>query len=146
MLKPQDLVILLKLAIEPVQARQQQEVARVVGVSQAEVSLSLRRCSESHLYEPVEKRVRVPHLIELLAHGVKYFYPAVLKGQGRGFKTAWAAPPLSEKLKIEQDSSPPVWAHEKGDTLGQVVIPIYRSVPDAALRDPSTAFLKLEKL
>ena len=33
--------------------------------------------------------------------------------------------------------TPPVWPHPNGTSRGEGLVPLYRSVPDAALRDPT---------
>ena len=137
MLKPQDCIILLKIAlVKPGDHPQQQDIAQALKMSQAEISLSLKRCAESGLYDPQEKRVMPQNLLELLQHGIKYFFPPQFKGQGRGIKTAWAAMPLSKNILASDINLMPVWAHPEGDTLGQILVPIYPTVPDAALMDP----------
>ena len=48
--------------------------------------------------------------------------------------TAHGAPPLAEKL-IESNDVVPVWPHPQGSVRGETFSPIFRSAPDAAMRD-----------
>ena len=49
------------------------------------------------------------------------------------FPTAYAAPPLSEK--ISSDDLPPVWPDAEGSVRGYAIVPLYSSVPAAAKSD-----------
>ena len=137
MLRPQDLVILLRLLTGERPASQwgQNELARAIGVSQAEVHNALKRAAESGLYEPHGKKVMRKALLELLVHGVKYIFPARLGSPSRGIATAWAAPPLSEKISAGASGQQPVWAHPDGNVRGSAVEPLYKTVPNVALHD-----------
>jgi len=74
------------------------------------------------------------HLFEFVVHGVKYWLPPQRGQLSRGIPTAHAAAPL--KSEIVSDDAPPVWPHPEGRVRGEALEPIYRSAPDAALRDP----------
>jgi hypothetical protein len=50
--------------------------------------------------------------------------------------TAWAAPVLSGKIS-ESDQMVSVWPDPDGKVQGAAVHPLYRSVPQAAQRDPA---------
>jgi hypothetical protein len=54
----------------------------------------------------------------------------------RGVPTAHAAAPLNQQI-APGDDPPPVWPHPEGPTRGVALLPLYRTVPAAALRDPA---------
>ena len=138
MLRPQDLVILLRLLIGERTPEQwgQNELARATGLSQAEVHNALKRAATSGLYDHRAKKVMRKALLEVLVHGVKYFFPAHPGSPTRGIPTAWAASPLSEELTGSQSEEQPVWAHPDGRARGSAVEPLYKTVPEVALHDP----------
>ena len=133
MLKPQDIVLLCKLA-----GRDDQWTIAVIGeelgLSVSAVHRSLQRASEAHLYQPESRRVNSGALGELLIHSARYLYPAQLLGETRGVPTAWSAGPLVARF-APADDPPVVWAHPQGSARGNAVEPIHPGVPDAALRD-----------
>ncbi len=72
---------------------------------------------------------------EFLIHGVKYAFPVERGGLTRGMPTSYAAEPLCRL--IQAGSEPiPVWAYSNGTTRGIAVTPLYKTVPEAATRDP----------
>jgi len=64
----------------------------------------------------------------------RYVFPPEWKGVTRGVPTSYAAPPLSAKFAV--GDLPPVWPHPAGTSRGEGLVPLYKSAPDAALRDP----------
>jgi hypothetical protein len=78
-----------------------------------------------------------PNLIameEFLIHGVKYAFPATRGGLTRGMPTSYAAEPLSRLIKAGSEPVP-VWADPNGTTRGISLVPLYKTVPEAARRD-----------
>ena len=73
-------------------------------------------------------------MLEFLVHGLRYVFPAEWKGVTRGVPNSLAAPPLSSRFSVGE--LPPVWPHPHGTSRGEGLVPLYRSVPDAALRSP----------
>ena len=71
---------------------------------------------------------------EFLLHGVKYAFPAKRGEVTRGVPTSFAAPPLAARFGPSADL-PPVWPFSEGKTRGVTLEPLYRTVPEAALRD-----------
>lgn len=108
------------------------------GISKSEVSSSLRRCSELGLIRPARATglpmVNTRELYEVLAHALKYFFPAHPGAIVRGIPTAFAAPVLAGKLMTAGDYIY-VWEDGLGRELGQRVEPLYKSVPYAVRRD-----------
>ena len=75
------------------------------------------------------------NLKEFLIHGVKYAFPVERGGPTRGIPTAEAAPPLNRNFP-QDFPLPPVWPYAEGPLRGIAFSPLYKNVPQAALRDP----------
>ena len=122
-------------AAEPVNVR---NLASKTGLSKSEVSLAMRRCLEAGLAAPDAKTgIFMPvsrNLLEFLIHGLKYAFPAKLGPVMRGIPTAFAAPVLDGKL-MSAGELIPVWADGLGQHKGQSIEPLYKTAPQAALKD-----------
>lgn len=136
MLKPQDILILLKLST-PFADRpwRQLDLALALELSQAEVHNALQRCEASGLYLSKQKVVQRQALLELLVHGVRYVFPASLGEPVRGIPTAWAASPLDAHLTRREDLVP-VWPWPEGTVRGTRISPLYDTIPAAIQHDP----------
>ena len=53
----------------------------------------------------------------------------------RGIATAHSALPLRERMRAGE--MPSVWPHPEGDLRGEALLPIYKTAPDAARKDPA---------
>lgn len=135
-LKPQDIVYLLKLAPEHEQARSYNALAVELGMSPSEVHAASRRAVAAQLAVRQDQRVR-PHfhnLQEFLVHGIRFVFVPDRGELTRGMPTAFAAAPLVGLVR-SSDEPPPVWPDPKGTVRGESFSPLYRSVPAAARRD-----------
>lgn len=114
-------------------------LADSTGISKSEVSDGLRRCAEAGLLvtdqESGRPRVNTRALYDLLVHGIRYFFPARPGPLVRGLPTAFAAPVMADRL-FSGGEHIHVWEDAGGDRLGQRIEPLFRSVPQAARRDP----------
>jgi hypothetical protein len=115
-------------------------LADSTGISKSEVGLSLQRSFESGLAK-ISRMSGVPRvnstaLTEFLIHGVKYVFPVKRGERSRGIATAFAAPAFRDKLVSAGDSIP-VWPDPRGNSLGESIEPLYKSVPNAVKRDPA---------
>ncbi|AFZ47767.1 hypothetical protein Cyast_1811 [Cyanobacterium stanieri PCC 7202] len=128
MLKPQDIVVLLKVHCLGDEWTYQQ-LAESIKASSSVVYEALKRCEECHLYNTKRRRILNGALLEFLEHGLKYVFPAKGGALVRGVPTAHSAKPLKDLL-MTNDNSIYVWASGKGKVKGQEIIPLYRSVPD----------------
>lgn len=136
MLKGQDIVVLLSLAGD--EPRTVREGAARAGFDIGGVSRALHRLSAAGMYDQSSRQIRVLQAEEFLVHGLKYVFPAHMRGEARGIPTAWAAEPLSRHL-AETDEPPPVWAHPDGQVRGIAVDPLHAIAPEAALRSAAIA-------
>jgi hypothetical protein len=137
-LKPQDVMVLLKLISLGDQAASYGQLAEALGMSSSEVHASIARAKAARLVNDEGDRPVVVRsaLKEFLLHGAKYAFPAILGTQTRGLPTGYAAPPLAERI-TQSNELPPVWPDAKGEKRGIGFQPLYPTVPAAAKRDPS---------
>jgi DNA-binding Lrp family transcriptional regulator len=131
-LKPQDILVLLKLAAET-PSWTFDSLARELGLSASAVHRSLQRAEAAGLYDGRRRKIKPAQLLEFLAHGLQYVYPAEWSGEARGRPTAWGAPPLSGQLV--SSANPPVWPDANGKVRGLALKPLHPAVPGAADRD-----------
>ncbi len=134
-LKPQDVLVLLKLVAIGDRSWTYSGLAGELGMSASEVHGAITRAQSARLYADVLHTVMHPNLFEFLVHGVRYAFPAEADAPAWGIPTAHAAPPLNGII-IADEPLPPVWPAASGTTHGVSLTPLYRSVPYAAERDP----------
>lgn len=132
-MKPQDIVILLKIVALGNNNWQQKPLAEALGMSQSEVSQSVARSQFAGLLFGSGKEVMKSALLEFLQFGIAYAFPQKPGAVVRGIATAHAAFPLKENIDSAESY---VWPYAKGNQRGQAIIPLYHSVPEAALKDP----------
>jgi len=137
-LKPQDLVVLLKLATVGEKTRTFSELASDLVMSASEVHSSVGRAMEARLVHMAGDTLRVTKaaLKEFVIHGAKYAFPATFGAATRGLPTSHAAPPL-QKVIVQPKELPPVWPDPTGPTRGMTLYPLYPTVPQAARSDPA---------
>jgi len=136
MLKPQDIVILLKLVALDSTPWSYSELAKQLGMSASEVHTAIKRCLSTHLAIKQEQNISPNHrnLLEFLVHGMRYVFPPERGGLARGIATAYAAEPLAQYFAGSTEP-PPIWPDAEGDTRGVTLKPLYKSVPLAVKND-----------
>lgn len=158
MLKPQDIVILLKILSTMVLNKTEQEeylsqnkLATLLCMSVSEVNAGIKRLVQSGLLAPVvtdDPKNKITFLPsksaceECLISGVKYFFPVELGVYTRGIATSYASPIL-EKHFILGDDPIPVWPYGEGDKRGLALEPLYSSVPKSLNQFPDQTFYEL---
>lgn len=136
-LKPQDLLVLLKIACHRERVFTYAELATELGIAASEAHSCLKRAALSRLVAPREAggvAIAQTAFREFVLHGAKYCFPAVLGPVVRGVPTSYAAEPLST-LIVQADDLPPVWPSPLGSIRGAALYPLYPTVPAAAVRD-----------
>jgi len=133
-LKPQDILIILKLISLGDVSWSYSSLAGDLFMSTSEVHAGLRRGSAARLMDAKRERPMKKGMEEFLIHGVKYAFPPDRGPLTRGIPTAYAAPPFLNLITQPQEH-PPVWPDPQGDTRGYEFSPIYKSAPKAALKD-----------
>jgi hypothetical protein len=134
MLRPQDLLVLLKLALVEGLPWTYDSIAHELNLSSSAVHRSVERSVKAALFNLSRREVERAALLEFLVHGVRYAFPAEWGGESRGIPTAWAAAPLAGHF-APSSNSPPVWPAPFGKVWGIALEPLDPRVPDAVLRD-----------
>lgn len=131
-MRPQDVVILLKIAAKGKQEWYMKDLAHELGISQSEVSESLNRSTQAGLLASDKRKLMKSALLEFLQYGLRYVYPQKPGAMVRGLPTAHSAPPLNKEISSEEHY---VWPYAKGQQRGQSVEPLHPSVPEACQKD-----------
>lgn len=136
-LKPQDVVVTLKLVSYGDKRPSYSQMAKDLVLSPSEVHAAVNRAKQANLVLESKSGIapNKPALLEFLLHGLKYvFWPK--RGEiTRGIPTSYAAYPLRKKI-VAGDDLPPVWPSPKGNVRGYSLSPLYKTAPEAAERDP----------
>lgn len=154
-MKSQDIIVLLKLL-----SLQDQELTKgtdqlrseslggdpysvrnleaLLGISKTEIAQSIKRSVASGIARK-DSRTNEPrphrrNLFEFITHGLRFVFPAQVGPIQRGVPTAFAAPMLQELL-VSGGTYNYVWPYSAGREMGQAVDPLFKSVPEAALKD-----------
>lgn len=133
-LKPQDIVVLLKL-VSLDGDWTYRSLAQELFISIGEVHNALSRTEKAHLFNARQRRPYMQPLEEFLIHGVKYAFPSEHGSLTRGMPTAYAAPPLNRIIVQPENDDPPVWPDPEGSARGYKLKPLYQNVPEAAKLD-----------
>jgi hypothetical protein len=152
-LKPQDLLLVLKLATEMPRASAElvtplhmPSIVSALGLSSTEAHEALKRASAAGLLSIAAAPTRVQRgrpgrvilvnraaVIELVQRGVRYVFVPERGRIVRGMPTGAAAPVLQDV--IQGTSVPSVWPDPRGEARGESFSPLYRSVVKAARAD-----------
>lgn len=137
-LKPQDLLVLLKTIAKAGDSWSYGSLAVELGMSPAEVHSGIKRAISAKLALPGERgapaRPVLRALEEFVLHGAAYVFIAEHGELTRGIATTWAAPMLGNEF-VATDDLPLVWPHPEGKTRGQSLSPLYKAAPYAAMQD-----------
>ena len=138
-LRPQDLVVLLRLSLEQGLPPTYAVLGSELGLTASEVHAGLERASIAQLarkHKGGKATVVREALRAFVEHGARYAFPATRGELTRGVATGYAAPPLRERI-VQSGDPPPVWPHKLGTVRGAALFPLYPTVPEAALRNPA---------
>jgi DNA-binding Lrp family transcriptional regulator len=135
-LKPQDVVVLLKLLSYDNDRPSYAQMGEELFLSPSEVHASIKRAKEAHLIVGLDADA-APNkeaVLEFIVHGLKYSFPPERGELARGMPTSYAAEPLKQKISLGNDP-PPVWPSPEGTARGYSLKPLYKTVPKAAQAD-----------
>ena len=135
-LKPQDLLVALKLVAHPDDEWTYASLARSLHMSAAETHAAISRLKACRLFSVTSRRIAPKNLLELLVHGLWYVFPAEQGVPAKGIPTAWSTAPLSSRIARRAEDEV-VWPSERGKVRGRAIAPLYRSAPEAAMEDPA---------
>lgn len=133
-MRPQDIVILLKKITLDGRNMNGKELSESLGLSAAEISMAMERNRQAQLVDSTKKHVNVLALKEFLLYGIKYCFPAQLGRTVRGMPTASSADPI--KQVVASNGNVFVWKDPSGSVRGQSITPLFPSAVEAAKKDP----------
>lgn len=136
-LKPQDILVSLKLALLPRAERATYaKLSAALAISTSEVHTAVKRAKAARLVSKLDSGLTVDRraLLEFVIHGLKYAFPAERGSLTRGMPTSYAAPPMNREFAPGSDP-PPVWPDAAGTVRGIKFSPLTRHAPKAAKLD-----------
>src|SRR5262245_12465006 len=119
-LKPQDVLVSLKLALLPGAERPTYAgLAAALRMSASEVHAAVKRAKAAKLLNELDSKLRVDRraLLEFVVHGGKDAFPAERGSLTRGTPTSYAAPPMIDEF-VQDSDPPPVWPDAEGKVRG----------------------------
>lgn len=131
-MRPQDIVILLKLLTIQEPDWRYRELSASLSISISEVSESLIRSHLAGLIDESRRNVHRQSLMEFLEHGIRYVFPQVPGTIVTGIPTALSHSFYKQHFASEFNY---VWPHENGIMRGLAIQPLHKGVPEACLQD-----------
>ncbi|MDR0970106.1 MAG: hypothetical protein LBM67_06175 [Lentimicrobiaceae bacterium] len=126
-MRPQDVVVLLKIITMEGQEWVFADIARALQLSESEVSYTMERNKIAGLVGSDKTRVNKLALRDFLIYGLKYVFPPQPGHSARGIATAHSAPPVKDHIAESDDHY--VWAYYKGTKRGNTIVPLYDKIP-----------------
>lgn len=136
LLKPQDLVVALKIAANRERNFTFNQLALELTMPISEIHAAFLRAEKSRLVSRSNGKMEFigPALREFIEYGVKYAFPAVIGATERGVPTGVNAAPLSQYF-VGSNEAPLVWPAHEGSVRGQSLLPLHPSVTQAVKVD-----------
>ena len=131
-MRPQDIVILLKIIILDKNEWLNKDLAQSLYISGSEIGESLSRSEIAGLIDFNKKRVNRQRLFEFLEHGLHYVFPQRPGPMMNGIPTAHAHPFMKQLIDAEFLY---VWPDFKGDSRGLSIEPLYPNQVKAIMED-----------
>ncbi len=131
-MRPQDIVILLKIVSLGNRPWQQRDLATGLDISVSEISVSLNRSHIAGLIDGAKKNAHRQALFEFLQYGLRYVFPEVPGSIVIGVPTAHSHPYFRDKFVSKENY---VWPDENGEIRGQSIEPLHPGVPGAVVKD-----------
>ena len=132
-MRPQDLIVLLKIVSLKKQVWRNSDLAYALQISASEISEALNRCKFAGLIDSQKQKVHTNSLTEFLIYGLKYVFPVKPGAVTRGIPTAHSASPIKEQIMSGSDIY--VWPYSNGIQRGQSIEPLYKTVPSIIHED-----------
>lgn len=133
MLKPQDVMIVLKIVAMHQREWKYSEAALELYMSPSEVHAGVKRLKKCCLlnemtmgFGTVETKLHLPDIAnikEFLQHGLRYVFPSVVTEPVSGLPTSYGVVHLFFEGYTSKMSYIPVWEHNVGDYMGVGVKP-----------------------
>lgn len=133
MLKPQDIVVGLKVQVSRGEDWTYRSLAEELSMSHSEVHDALKRAGEAGIYSPDSRSLLADPFLSMLP-GLRYIFYVRPGRLVRGMPTAHSGPPLKDEFHADGEDVY-VWPDPEGEIRGQAIEPLYSSVPKAAKND-----------
>ncbi len=135
-LKPQDILFLLKLIAYGKKTWSFNKIAVELSMSSSEIHAAAKRTLAARLAIKHEDKIRpqIRNLEEFLMHGLQYVFVPERGQLSRGMPTSYACSPLNAFI-VGSNEPPPVWPDPQGTIRGESFSPLYKAVPAAARND-----------
>lgn len=131
-MRPQDIVVLLKIIIYNERGWQFKDLAYDLDLSASEVSESLNRSQIAGLLKENKRKIFSQNLMEFIEYGLQYVFPQMPGTIVTGIPTAHSQEFFKEKFVSEIDY---VWPDEDGNVRGLAILPLYKGVTNAVSHD-----------
>lgn len=133
-IKPQDIIVILKVLSVGRKGWKFETLQEELGLSVSAIYRSLERCVKARFISPKPfNDIYVLNLTEFLVHGIAYAF-AVEPGKiTRGIPTGHSAAPLNKEIVSDKDVY--VWPYSKGKSRGQGIEPLEKHVPEISQKD-----------
>jgi hypothetical protein len=131
-MRPQDIVILLKIIALGKKPWQKKDIAQSLYISQSEVSEALNRNHLAGLIDFDQKRVNRQGLVEFLEHGLHYVFPQYPGPMVNGIATAHGHVFMSSFFESDLIY---VWPDFSGEFRGLAIEPLYPNQIKAVKED-----------
>mgnify|MGYP006268975753 CR=1 FL=1 len=131
-MRPQDIVILLKIITIHPKQWQYRDLAADLSISISEISDSLHRSHIAGLIDETRRRVHRQSLMEFIEHGLHYVFPQIPGTLVTGMPTGHSHDFF--KKQFESDIIY-VWPDDNGSIRGLSISPLHKSVTQAIRKD-----------
>jgi len=131
-MRPQDIVLLLKIISFDQATWQLKDLARELFISPSEVSESLNRSQQAGLIDYDKKRVNRQNLMEFLQFGLHYVFPQEPGSMVNGMPTAHAHPYMRSYFNSDLMY---VWPDLHNKERGLAIEPLYSNQVKACKED-----------
>lgn len=135
-LKPQDVMVLLKLIAIDKKGWSYNWLAVELSMSPSEVHAASKRALAAQLAVKRDGSLapNIRNFEEFLIYGLRYAFFPEWGGLTRGMPTLFGASPLVERI-VPSAEPLPVWPDPEGEAYGSSFSPLYKSAPRAARAD-----------
>lgn len=131
-MRPQDIVVLIKIILLEGQEWQFQDIARAIYISPAEVSESVNRSAFAGLINHERRKVFRNAFFEFLQFGMPYVFPQAPGPMTKGMATGHSHNYFKSSIVSNEMY---VWPDPNGKDYGQAIEPLYNNQVKAAKED-----------
>jgi hypothetical protein len=137
-LKPQDIVVAVKIAVSHGERFTYVAAARQIGLAPSRIHSSVQMLIKARLASGNSKdgvSVSSARLADVIIFGVPYFFPPVVGGPTRGMATGTALDAMHKELLPSAEAAY-VWPDSEGKNRGSSLLPIHPCLLTASKNDP----------